>query len=158
MIDLSELINNWSLLVEAKYDFIYNEDEINMDEYLDNVRQTYEAVNAVYREIENDLKSVNAYEIMTYFNLLEVISNYAAPCYVDESNNHTFAVSRLIAEELAGLAANYLYYKEDEEEPFEEGILSSYAGFECEIERVLYYDVNKKDISDFQELADAIGY
>ena len=47
---------------------------------------------------------------------------------------------------------------EDEDEPFEEGVLSSIAGFEYEIERVLYYDVNKRDLSDFQELAAAIGF
>ena len=50
------------------------------------------------------------------------------------------------------------YAKEDEDEPFEEGVLSSVAGFEYEIERVLYYDVNKRDLSDFQELAEAIGF
>lgn len=95
---------------------------------------------------------------MEYMNLLEEISMYAAPCYVDESENNTFALSRIIAEELAALAANYNYAKEDEEIPFKEGVLSSVTGFDYEIERVLYYDVKEKDTSDFSEVAKAIGF
>ena len=157
MVDLAELIENWAALLEAKADFAYGEDEIYMEEYLDCVKETYNVITMVYDQIEND-STLSPDLLMSYFNLIELVSMYAAPTYMDESDNHSFAVSRILAEELAAIAANYLYAKEDEEEPFEEGVLSSVAGFEYEIERVLYYDVNKKDLSDFQELAEAIGF
>ncbi|SEB02425.1 hypothetical protein SAMN02910384_03103 [Pseudobutyrivibrio sp. ACV-2] len=157
MIDVAELIENWASLLEAKADFAYGEDEIYMEDYLDCVKETYDVITMVYDQIENDSK-LSPDLLMSYFNLIELVSMYAAPTYMDESENHSFAVSRIIAEELAAIAANYIYAKEDEAEPFEEGIISSVAGFEYEIERVLYYDVNKKDLSDFQELAEAIGF
>lgn len=157
MIDLTKLVDDWAILLDAKPDFVYAEDEINMEEYLELVKQTYDAISDVYKEI-SDEKNLSPDDLMGYFNLLEEISMYAAPCYTDESINHSFGVSRIIAEELAAIAANFLYAKEDKEEPFKDGVLASFTGFECEIERVLYYDVNKKDLSDFQELADKIGY
>ena len=157
MMDLGKLIEDWVALMEAKSDFVEGEDEIHMEEHLDCIKETYDAITMVYDEISNNSK-LSPDLLMTYFNLIELISMYAAPVYMDESENHTFAVSRILAEELAAVAANYIYAKEDEDEPFEEGVLSSVAGFEYEIERVLYYDVNKRDLSDFQELAEAIGF
>ena len=146
MMDLGKLIEDWVALMEAKSDFVEGEDEIHMEEYLDCIKETYDAITMVYDEISNNSK-LSPDLLMTYFNLIELISMYAAPVYMDESENHTFAVSRILAEDV-----------EDEDEPFEEGVLSSVAGFEYEVERVLYYDVNKRDLSDFQELAEAIGF
>lgn len=157
MNEFTEIIDDWVALLEAKSDFVYGDDEIHMEDYLECVKETYDVITLVYDEISNNSK-LSPDMLMTYFNLIELISMYAAPCYVDESENHTFAVSRIIAEELAAVAANYIYAKEDEDEPFEDGVLSSVAGFEYEIERVLYYDVNKKNLADFQELAEAIGF
>ncbi len=157
MIDFTEFIEKWAALLEAKSDFVYAEDEIHMEEYLDFVKETYDVIVKVYDNLEGNSK-LSADEMMSYFTLIEEISMYAAPCYEDESENNTFAISRIIAEELAAMAANYLYYKEDEEDSFQEGVLTSYAGFEYEIERALYYDVNKKDVTDFAELANAIGF
>ena len=157
MIDMTELIDDWAILLDAKYDFAYAEDMLNMEEYLDLVEKSYDAIKEFYAKVDG-LKKVLPHEIMEYMNLLEEISMYAAPCYVDESENNTFALSRIIAEELAALAANYNYAKEDEEIPFKEGVLSSVTGFDYEIERVLYYDVKEKDTSDFSEVAKAIGF
>lgn len=157
MVDFEKLIEDWTALLEAKSDFSFAEDEIHMEDYLDCVKETYDVITMVYDQISSGSK-LSADLLMAYFNLIELISMYAAPTYVDESENHTFALSRIIAEELAAVAANYIYAQEDEDEEFEEGVLTSFAGFEYEIDRVLYYDVNKKDLTDFAELAEAIGF
>lgn len=39
MIDMTELIDDWAILLEAKYDFAYAEDMLNMEEYLDLVEK-----------------------------------------------------------------------------------------------------------------------
>ncbi len=43
----------------------------------------------------------------SYMKIISLISMYSSPGFDDESKDHIFAISRLLAVELADLAANY---------------------------------------------------
>ena len=47
MMDLGKLIEDWVALMEAKSDFVEGEDEIHMEEYLDCIKETYDAITMV---------------------------------------------------------------------------------------------------------------
>ncbi|MBO6283064.1 MAG: hypothetical protein J6M63_03935, partial [Pseudobutyrivibrio sp.] len=71
MMDLGKLIEDWVALMEAKFDFVEGEDEIHMEEYLDCIKETYDAITMVYDEMSNNSK-LSPDLLMTYFNLIEL--------------------------------------------------------------------------------------
>ncbi len=159
MLDIQPLYDDWTELASAKPDFLFGNDELLMDDFKDLVKSTYEVIREVHEALyEENYDVLDPDTMRDYFNLISMISTYASPCFINETNENTFVTSRLIAQSLADYAANYSIYKEDEGEGFEENVLTSFDGFDYGVERELSYDVNLRNTEDFEALANAIGF
>lgn len=159
MLELQQINDDWVELNNAKSDFLIGNDQILLDDFRNLVKQTYNIILEVHNCLsESDFDGLSKEDMCDYFNLISLISAYGAPCFFNESNGTDFIATRLIAQTLADYASNISLYKDDEEELFEEYILTSFDGFDIGLDKEIKYDVESGDISDFVELAEKLRY
>lgn len=152
MRDFSDILDRWMDMWYKKEEFAFGNADVDLDSFKDLVRDTYYLIKEMHEHIEgNDYSDISPAEMRDYFSL------YGASCCTDESNNHAFAITRLMSFDLADLGANYSLYANDEDEPLPEGIIPSLEPYSYGIEKVIHYDVNKGDLSDYTEFALRVG-
>ncbi len=105
----------------------------------------------------NDYSEVDPQEMRKYMWIMSLISKYSASCCTDNSKEHSFAITRLLAYDLASFGTSYDYYVDEGEEPWQEGVITSDEAFNYGFDKILHYDVNKGDLSDYVELASRVG-
>ncbi len=154
MTDFTSIYDAWQELWSQKEDYALGETEIDIDSYKDLVKQTYYIIKEMHECIyNNDYSGISPEEMRNYIDLISCISLYGASLMIDESKDNLFAVTRLLAFDLADLGANYSLYAHDEDGEMQEGVIASLQGMDYGIEGYCYYDVNKGDLSDYIKMA-----
>ncbi len=158
MRDFSETLERWATMMASKGEFAFGDAEIDLDNFKTLVKDTYYLFKEMHEHIKaNDYSDVTPDEMRNYMDVVSLISMYSASCCIDESKDHAFAVTRLLAFDLADLGANYSLYADDEDEPLVEGVIKSMEAYSYGLEKTLHYDVNKGDLSDYIEYASVVG-
>ncbi len=156
MNDVFGLCKEWLELYYAKASYAFGDDTIDIEMFKDLVKRTYFEIRDMHSRIsKNDYSEISPEYMRDYIDLISEISLYGAPLYIDESENQLFTVSRLIAFDLADLGGNYGLYFEDEDEPFEEGVILSHEAYSYEMYDIKY-NVDSGDLSDYIRFANAV--
>ena len=156
--NLEELQGRWNYMWELKEAFAFGDDSFDMEEYKGLVKRTYYCIKDMHRHIStNDYSEITSDDVIAYMQIVSLISMYSASCCSDESEGHIFAISRLLAFDLADLAVNYSKYEGDEDFGAPDGVIVSLEGYSYGLDKNLVYDVNKGDLSDYIEFAELIG-
>ncbi|WP_031554841.1 hypothetical protein [Oribacterium sp. FC2011] len=157
MSDFSEIHKKWLNMWHHKEEYAFGETDVDLDSFKELVKDTYYLFKEMHGHIEeNDYSDITPAEMRDYLDILSCISMYSASCCTDESKDHAFAITRLLSFDLADLGANYSLYANDEDEPLVEGIISSMEAYNYGLEKVIHYDVNKGDLSDYMEFASVV--
>ena len=158
MTDISIIYDRWKAMWYDKEEYAFGDEKVDLDNFRNLVRETYSLVKEMHIKIDKcDYSGVSPKIMRDYIDLVSVISLYAAPLCIDESENHSFAVTRLLSFDLADLGANYSFYMNDKDEPLVDGIITSSEGFSYGMDHETHYDINKGDLSEYEELASIVG-
>lgn len=99
-----DIVEDWNDLVYMKNPYQFGE-EIDMDEFLAVLKKTYEWICKLKGKFLNGQS--NADEIFAFSKLIYVISQYIPDtCTNDESENHLFTVTCMLAEALIDFATS----------------------------------------------------
>ena len=155
MKDMMDIYKRWDDMWFYKEEYAFGGKDINLDKFKLLVKDTYYMIREMQEHIgNNDYAEVNTHEMRIYMHIISIISMYSASCCTDNSKEHSFAITRLLAFDLANFGASYDYWVEEGEEPWQEGVITSDEAFNYGFDKILHYDVNKGDLSDYVELAD----
>lgn len=147
MRDFSDILDRWNEMWEMKEELAFGDIDVDFDSFKELVKDTYYLFKEMHEHIEkNDYSDIAPYEMRNYMDIVSCISRFSASCLTDESEGHAFAVTRLLSYDLADLGANYSIYENSGE-----GVISSLEAYNYGIEKVIHYDVNKGDFSDYIE-------
>ncbi len=160
MKDFTSISERWLDMWELKEEFAYGDSDINLEAFKELVKDTYYLIVEMHKIIEkNDYSEITPAIMREYIDLVSCISLYGAPGLVDQSEDNSFTITRLLAFDLADLGANYSLYAIDEDEPLVEGTIVSLEAFNYGLNKEIHYDVNKGDISEYIEFASVVcGY
>ena len=151
---MMKIYKRWDNMWMDKEEYAFGDKDINLDEFKLLVKDTYYMIREMQEYIEvNEYAKVDTSEMRRYMWIMSLISMYSASCCTDNSKENSFAVTRLLAFDLARFGTRYDYYYEEGEEPWQEGVITSDEAFNYGLEKILHYDVNKGDLSDYVELA-----
>lgn len=99
-----DIVEDWNDLVYMKNPYQFGE-EIDMDEFLAVLKKSYEWICKLKGKFLNGQS--NADEIFAFSKLISVISQYIPDtCTNDESDNHLFTVTCMLAEALIDFATS----------------------------------------------------
>ena len=99
-----DIVEDWNDLVYMKNPYQFGE-EIDMDEFLAVLKKSYEWICKLKGKFLNGQS--NADEIFAFSKLISVISQYIPDtCTNDESENHLFTVTYMLAEALIDFATS----------------------------------------------------
>lgn len=99
-----DIVEDWNDLVYMKNPYQFGE-EIDMDEFLAVLKKSYEWICKLKGKLLNGQS--NADEIFAFSKLISVISQYIPDtCTNDESDNHLFTVTCMLAEALVDFATS----------------------------------------------------
>ena len=99
-----DIVEDWNDLVYMKNPYQFGE-EIDMDEFLTVLKKSYEWICKLKGKFLNGQS--NADEIFAFSKLISVISQYIPDtCTNDESENHLFTVTCMLAEALIDFATS----------------------------------------------------
>ncbi len=158
MRDFSDILERWMEMWNLKEEFAFGDTDVDFDSFKDLVKDTYYRFKEMHEHIEeNDYSDITPAEMRDYIDIVSCISMYSASCCTDESKDHAFAITRLLSFDLADLGANYSLYANDEDEPLVEGVISSLEAYNYGLEKVIHYDVNKGNLTDYIEFASFVG-
>ncbi len=157
MRDFSKIQEKWLNMWHHKEEYAFGDTDVDLDSFKELVKETYYLFKEIHEHIqEHDYSDITPAEMRDYLDILSCISMYSASCCTDESKDHAFAITRLLSFDLADLGANYSLYANDEDEPLVEEIISSMEAYNYGLEKVIHYDVNKGDLSDYMEFASVV--
>ena len=167
---LLKLINRWKRKVIMKNPYIFGEEEIDLDDFRDLVKQTFEVIKTVKNEhiFKNSYPEVG--DVIDFIELISIVSQYGIDDQItgDESENCAYTATVLIAEELRLYSRRYdrnqvddkIVYSDDEENSsgdlkFE---LSYYVDLkEDEEDRMYTYNVYDGNFDEILEFAKRIA-
>jgi len=153
MRDFSDIHERWMDMWLQKEEFAFAATDVDLDSFKHLVKDTYYLFKEMHEHIEaNDYLDITPDEMRDYIDIVSYISMYSASCCSDESKDHAFAITRLLSFDLADLGANYSCYDNDED-----GVITSFEAYNYGLEKVLHYDVNKGDLSDYIKFASFVG-
>ena len=151
---MMKIYKRWEDMWMNKEEYAFGAKKINLEKYKLLVKDTYYMIKEMQEHIsDNDYSDVDTQEMRRYMWILSLISMYSASCCTDNSKEHSFAITRLLAFDLARFAARYDYYFIEGEESWQEGVITSDEAFNYGLDKIIQYDVNKGDLSDYIELA-----
>ncbi len=146
------IVEQWWDMWDNKEAYAFGDEEIDLEAFKSLVKDTYFLFKEMNEHIENgDYADVLPAEMNNYLSLVSAISMYSATCYTDNSEGHSFALTRLLAVELSNLGVSFGDFSNGD------GIITSNQGMDYGMDETIYYDVNDGDLSVFEDLAKRAG-
>ncbi len=157
MRDFADIRDRWKDMFDLKEEYAFGDTDVDLDSFKDLVKDTYYLIKEMHEHIGvNDYTDITPAEVRDYIDAVSLISMYSASCCADESLDHSFTITRLLAFDLADLGANYSLYANDEDEPLVDGIISSLEAYNYGLKKVIHYDINERDLSEYIEFASIV--
>ena len=162
--DCFKLCGRWGRFVHMKNPYVFGE-EIDLDDFRDLVRQTYDVIKTVKNEYIFKNTYPDAGDLLHYIELISILSQYGIDDQTvgDESENCVYTATVFLAEELRLYANRFNVKRVDDKiqyEDFEEALsgdlqfeLSFYIDVDEDEEDKIYtynvYDGNFDEILEF---------
>ena len=147
--NLKSMTERWNFFWEWKQDFYDGYDEISIVEYTELIEDTFGVIKKMRQYIDSKkYEDVEPNDMYWYIEMISIMARYGElPC-TDDSENHIYTATALLATEVVNIA-----YLDNWNSELEKGIIEAIPGADYGVTKKIKYDISKKDISGYLEVA-----
>lgn len=146
-----DICSQWDEMDFNKNPYMFGEEKIDMEEYTKLVKDTYDLITRYKEQFKNG--QIESVDVFSYSQLVTMVARYIPDtAVIDESENHVFLASTMIAEALVDYANDYGYWVNENTKNMDWTNKIQYKPLVDELESVIY-DVNEADYSKMIECA-----
>ena len=143
--ELFVLTHRWQRKVSMKNPYIFGEEEIDLEDFRDLIKQTFEAIKTAKNEYIFKNTYPEACDVIQFIELISTVSQYGIndQTVEDESENCVFTATVLLAEELRLYANIYDCSKTNDQKVYSD--YEETAGGDLKFELSYYVDLEEDE-------------